>query len=527
MTLLLEVEYLLGVSFAAIGPDNPTPDWPPQPDRIFSALVATWAARGQDRLEADALEWLEGLPAPCILASDAEPRTARTVYVPPNDYQTPGGELSKLKWYRDYLSRGVTPPEKGGYKKGWLDAWHVMPDQRRRSGLKERHLPAARPHDPIVRYSWAGVETDERTLTALERLARDIAYVGHSASLTRCRFVRHENHLDLSAGRAPHRWVYGGRFSELRDAYAAFERSGGKQGRPLPGVRVHPPIVNAEQPHGGLFSRRWLVFEHVTGEMPDVRACAVVGKVLRDAILAGYQRIGLGDRIPEVVSGHTPEGAQARVPHIAIVPLTFSGFHHADGHVVGFAIIPPRDSAILADETFLRACRRLAPIDEERGRRILTLRTKEGTPSDRAFSIDLSPTLEAGRRSLDPALYVRPALTFATVTPIVLDRHLKEEGEARDEEAKAQVAAACGHIGLPMPVEVVVDKHSAVAGAPSAYPSARSPAWTRWRLPQALASRQLTHAVIRFGLPVEGPVLLGAGRFMGLGLCRPLDSEEP
>ena len=46
-----------------------------------------------------------------------------------------------------------------------------------------------------------------------------------------------------------------------------------------------------------------------------------------------------------------------------------------------------------------------------------------------------------------------------------------------------------------------------------------------WRLPPSLASRQLTHAVIRFAEPIDGPVILGAGRFVGLGLCRPLDSE--
>jgi len=55
MTLVLEFEYLSGVSFAAVGPDSDVPDWPPQPDRIFSALVASWAARGQRLREAEAL----------------------------------------------------------------------------------------------------------------------------------------------------------------------------------------------------------------------------------------------------------------------------------------------------------------------------------------------------------------------------------------------------------------------------------------------------------------------------------------
>jgi CRISPR-associated protein Csb2 len=211
---------------------------------------------------------------------------------------------------------------------------------------------------------------------------------------------------------------------------------------------------------------------------------------------------------------------------VAVVPLTFTGFPHADGHVMGFAIIPPRDSAILDDDAFRRAWRAVAPMNEQRGRRILVLKPKGGPASGPAFSIDLSPTLEADRRSLDPALYSRPARTFASVTPIVLDRHLKETAAARDEEAKAQVATACDHIGLPTPEAIAVSKHSAVEGAASAYPSGRSPAWTGWRLPRSLASRHLIHAVIRFGSAVEGPVLLGAGRYMGLGLCRPVDSTE-
>jgi CRISPR-associated protein Csb2 len=517
MTLVLEVEYLSGVSFAAIGPDSEAPDWPPQPDRIFSALVATWASRGQDSREAEALEWLEKLPPPCVLASDAEPRTAHTVFVPPNDYETPNSELRRLKWYRDFVSRGVNPPEKGGHRKLWLQVWNVMPDQRKRSGLKERNFPAARPHDPVVRLFWADVEPEEETLVALKWLAHDTAYVGHSASLTRCRFLL-DRDVGLSDAKAPKRRVYAGRLAELRRDFNAGRR-------PLGGSRA-VPLPEARKIAANLFDERWLLLEHVAGDMPDLRACALVAKTVRDALLSGYRRAGLGDRIPVEVSGHASDGSPTHAPHVVIIPLTFTGFPYADGHVMGFALIPPRDSTILDDADFRTALRMLAPVDEDRGRRVLTLRTKEGTPSDRAFSVDLSPTFEASRRSLDPVLYVMRAQTFATVTPVALDRHLKEKGEARQREVTAQIATACRNIGLPEPDEVVADKHSAFEGAPSACPSGKSPAWMHWRLPRSLATRQLTHAVIRFAAPVEGPVILGAGRFMGLGLCRPLDPEE-
>jgi CRISPR-associated protein Csb2 len=526
MALLLEIEYLSGVSFAAIGPDSEVPDWPPQPDRIFSALVAAWAVRGEREEERRVLEWLEELPTPRVCASDAQSRTTATVYVPPNDYQTPNGELNKLRWFRDFLSNGSPPPEKGGHKKLWLQAWNVMPDQRKRSGLKERIFPAARPHDPVIHLCWREAEPDQATLSALQALARDTAYVGHSASLTRCRFVfdREAGHLD--GGKLPERRVYPGRLNELREAYARFEKSADKKDRPRKGERV-PPEPRPTQERCSVFRDRWLILEHVAGDMPDIRACAFVAKTLRDTLLSGYQRVGLQAEIPEVISGHAIDGTPTRFPHLAVIPLAFTGFPYADGHVMGFALVPPKDSAILEDETFRRVLRKIAPIHKEMGRRILPLKPKVGVSPESAFSIGLSPTFEppVGKRSLDPIIYTRPGLIFSTVTPIALDRHLKQKGAARDLEIAAQIAGACRNIGLAEPVAVITDKHSAVEGAPSAYPSGNPPAWMCWRQPPSLVSRQLTHAVIRFAEPIEGPVILGAGRFLGLGLCRPLDGE--
>ena len=185
---------------------------------------------------------------------------------------------------------------------------------------------------------------------------------------------------------------------------------------------------------------------------------------------------------------------------------------------MGFALVPPRDSIILDDADFRRALRKLAPMNENRGRRILTVHYRAGS------SLDLSPAFEpsAATRSLDPAFYTKPARMFASVTPIVLDRHLKEKDEAQMEEIGWQISTACRNVGLPEPETVAPNKHSAIEGAPSAYPSGNSPPWMQWRLPAVFKSRQLTHAVVRFSEPVQGPLLLCAGRFIGLGLFRPL-----
>ena len=97
MSLVLEIEFLTGAYRAAHSPASNTPDWPPQPDRVFSGLVAAWAARGEQSIERLALEWLEARSAPAIHAGDHTVRTAPDVFVPPNDQQATNTERVYLK----------------------------------------------------------------------------------------------------------------------------------------------------------------------------------------------------------------------------------------------------------------------------------------------------------------------------------------------------------------------------------------------------------------------------------------------
>jgi CRISPR-associated protein Csb2 len=495
MSLTLEIEYLGGVCYAAPSQESTTPDWPPQPDRVFSALVATWAARGESRGEAAALEWLEQQVTPRILATGYAPRSGGLHYVPPNDPQ--GGRSGNAA---------------------------VLPSLRPR---KDRRFPAAIPAVAIVRMQWASATPDDVTFGALQSLALDTSYVGHSASLTRCYFGRDVS-FDKQYGEAlvPERRVYPGRLKELRQSYSEFVQSGGRRGRPQPGALVlSEPELPQEPPHA--FSERWLILEHVEGVMPDFRASAVVARTIRAALLAGYERIGLADAIPAEVSGHAVDGSPTREPHLSIIPLAFVGYPYADGSVLGFALVPPRGSDIIQNADFLRALRAIAPMDETRGRRMLSLKPAPGADGI-GFSLGLSPTFEppAGRYSLNPKPYCAAGTLFGTVTPIVLDRHLKSAGAAQDEEISEQIGKACERIGLPVPRSVVPHKHSAVQGVPSARPSSGSPPWMRWRVPPSLRTRTLVHAVIGFAEPVRGPVILGAGRFVGLGLCRPLGGQH-
>ncbi len=477
MNLVLEIEHLLGVAFAAISPANSAPDWPPQPDRIFSALVAAWGARGEHPDERHALAWLEEQPVPEIAASGGFARTTAIAFVPPNDPQS---------------ARTVNRA--------------VMPDYRSR---QPRRFPAFRPDDPRVQLVWRNVDVDDNTLSNLNALAAHTAYIGHSASVTRCRFSVGSGSEDTVPAK---RRVYQGRLAQLEHDYAAGRR-------PQPGEIVRrAPSVADETPRSA-FADRWLVLEHVDGTMPDLRGCALVAKALRNALMSGYKASGREQSIPAVVSGHAADGSPSADPHLAIVPLAFVGSRYADGHVLGFALVPPDDGALLDQPEFQDAVRNIAKWQDEPGRRELKL-TANGF--DLTFSVNAAVAL----RSLDPRPYVAVARTWATCTPVVLDRHLKATGNAaRDAEIAELIRQACVHAGLPAPPRVAPGKHSAMNGAPPTSRSRRVPKWTGWRVPTSLASRQLTHAILQFEAPVRGPVIIGAGRFAGLGLCRPLDAR--
>src|SRR5205823_3406568 len=112
--------------------------------------------------------------------------------------------------------------------------------------------------------------------------------------------------------------------------------------------------------------------------------------------------------------------------------------------------------------------------------------------------------------TLRPLTYAGPSVRWATVTPVVLDHYPRRR--LRPEDV---VAEACVRAGLPCPAEVAVGHSPALPGVPHSRSFPALPARP------SRPPRPLTHAVLSFDRPVRGPVLIGAGRYLGYGLCRP------
>ncbi|HZV52911.1 MAG TPA: type I-U CRISPR-associated protein Csb2 [Candidatus Dormibacteraeota bacterium] len=467
--LAIDVEYLTGRCVAARLDDRDQPEWPPHPARLFAALVAVAKEAGDDPRERAALEWLERQAPPTIAASEATQRRILPVFVPVNDDK--------------HLDGKVAPPTSPTYP---------IPRVR-----QPRTFPSVTPDCPLVQFAWPAADPDEATQAAISGLLARLVYLGHSSSLVRA---------VLSPRPLPPIWQPGepsrdgqvlrvpapGLLVRLEEVYEVFTRTGIRQqvpGRPVTYRRVEPSRDRTVPP--ATCFGTMLVFRRDQGPRYPILAAERVAATLRDAVMAACDQ-----PVPEVLSGHTQDGAPSRRPHAAYVALPAVGDRHLDGHLVGVAVALPRD---LASEERVLAERALGRVEQLTFGRAGTWRV---APSDTTELV----------RALQPWRWTGPARGWATVTPVELDGF---PDDRYGPDTAAMVARACRRIGLPEPVEVVVGPVSVVPGVP---PAGR---FVGWRVPRPGPRRPLVHAVIRFSDPVLGPVLLGAGRYRGLGLCRP------
>jgi CRISPR-associated protein Csb2 len=133
----------------------------------------------------------------------------------------------------------------------------------------------------------------------------------------------------------------------------------------------------------------------------------------------------------------------------------------------------------------------------------------------------------SARSTLKSAVWARPSRSWISATPIALDRNpgdLTSADPARAErahhEATETIALACRNVGLPPPTEVEVRSSVPLQGAQKAR------AFPPFPVDPKKTRRVLVHARISFAEPVRGPILLGAGRYLGLGLMRPIGDDH-
>lgn len=459
--LAIEVEFLLGRAVATSVDERTQAEWPPHPQRLFSALVASHADRDLGAAGERALQWLESLPAPQICA-DAEPshRQVHSHWVPVND-------------------------EPIRTDKGKTDPRHPLERRNR----QERFFPAVVPSDAVVVFQWPSADGIDAHRAALGEIVRHLTYLGHSSSPVRAQLrdaLAAPTWIPDDDGDTVLRVPGPGRLARLHQVHALRQTDESVQ-PPLGRTQAYAASAPADD---NVFARDAFVLAFESGPRVSLDSALPLMQHLRDAVMSRLQ-----EPAPASLSGHEADGSVTKATHLAFAPLAFVDAPHADGSIKGAALILPRS---------------IDPVARRRLRLAIELPWNLHLGPLGALRLRLVDSPQDALKALRFRRYTRASTLWASVTPVVLDRHPKKNGPSEE----AIIADGCERIGLPRPIEVRTGAVSAMSGAPRAPDFHGQAVQTRDRLRR--------HVWLRFAEPVRGPLLIGAGRFTGLGLCLPL-----
>ena len=541
----IEVNFLTGRYVATYHNDRQKGEWPPHPARLFSALVAAWGdADEPDQMERSALEWLESRDPPAIVASDATARKVATHFVPVNDTAIVSGAWQNRKadrvckliediqkeliesqgevtrnvlrlQQRLYRERDVQQQVAGIGNTSPASAEKMLPDKR---GKQERHFPSMTPNEARVTYLWEEA-APESIRSAIDQILQRVTRLGHPSSLVACRTTHVSPKASWVPGKGSEhfRSVRSGQLVELERRYATHR---GISPRALPYADVPYEAVSESAPDEQFVKPNtvgdWIVFEfsHDSRVFPSTRVVEVA-TAMRGAILRHAE-----DTMPAGLSGHERGGAPSRAPHLAFLPLPYVGSEYADGRLLGIALSVPKSLSEAARQALYQAIGRW----EKRTKAIsYPLKLAFGQKGVLKMTRLRSPAVLAALRA---QVWQRPSHRWVSATPIALPKHpghLNKGSVANRAEAwrqaEAMIVAACGHVGLPEPTTVEVSLNPYLTGVRSVH---RFPAFSQSGPNGKPIRRQLVHASVTFEKSVAGPLMLGAGRFFGLGLMRPV-----
>ncbi len=559
--LTVEVELLTGRYTATAHNDRGRAEWPPHPARLFSALVAALHDHDVvDPAERDALLWLEQQEAPSLRVdpeSNVGRRQVQDVYVPVNDItlgentesfetiaqRTIAEATQKVRRAEAKLDaeKSTTPPNsdkvakaektlasakanltkknealaKGPPATDVAAAIALMPERRTR---QVRTFPVVLPETPTFAFLWPTADPSSHQ-AALERLCARVTRLGHSSSLVRCTLIDDDITPTLvpsDEGALVLRVVGPGQLDRLQKA---FEHHQGVQSRVLaarpqrycPASRKAMPSPRARSVFS---STDWVLFERVGGSRPLASRTTDLARALRSALIEVH---GSQD-LPATLSGHAENGPTEQ-PHVAFVPLPFVGHEHADGGLMGCALVLPQDLPAHDRQLLLRL---VAKLEKERADVRGTLTLAGGTlPPIRVRRVDVS-----AKAALDPMRWSRSSARFITATPIALDRNpgnLRSNHERAAHkaalEAQQCISDACLRVVGVRPSSVEVSLAPLLPGAQ------HTRHFLPWPGQPGRTPRVRVHADICFAEPVRGPLLVGAGRYFGLGLCLPVEDQ--
>ncbi len=498
--LLIEV-HLLDGRYHGVG------DWPPAPFRLYQALVAgayggRWRGEPAEAKDA-AFRWLERLPAPHIAAPARTVGRTTTHFVPNNDLDTLGGdprrvtEIRTAKPVRPVLFDGARP---------LLYAWPFdgePPEAVLLCTLADRLHTLGRGIDA----AFAQAETVDWA-TAEDRLAahggavsRPAGHAGEGKSSAPCPTAGsldslHQRHREVTRRLRTAR--------QGRSAVTEFRQPPTAQQRSVAYDRAPVRLLFELVPSGGRRAFRPVAQERVAAVAVAVRDMAA--ERLRQAYDADSAAL-----VERFVVGRGAEAADI-ARRVRVIPLPTIGFIHADPAIRRVLVeIPPDCPISAADIEWALSGRALAGFER--------VDPETGEVAD----IILAPTAKRGMLE-HYGVNTPGARRWQTVTPAALPEPQPRGrigGTARTDAAVltvGHVAQALRHAGVdPKGAEIRVQRE------PFHLKGARADAFA----PNRFEPGRLMHVDVRLALPIAGPLVIGDGRWLGLGLMQPVLEATP
>ncbi|MCD0449406.1 type I-U CRISPR-associated protein Csb2 [Actinocorallia sp. API 0066] len=453
--------------YEAAGQRPDEAEWPPHPARLFCALVAS----ATEDAHWEVLRWLEAAGAPEVWACARYTSSKRQGWVVTNATDSSAASQHRLG---------------------------------RTNGLRVR--VTAEPADPEFAVVWPAAEALPGTVEAVRALARRVPYLGRSTSPVTLRVedvaVRPRESWERfrpaqpgERAAVPLRVPYPGYTSRLREAYEEGSRAW-EESSSIPYVRVEEEQIRDADAVASPFEEL-LVFPFERGTVkPSGDSLLALTSRLREAVMSR-----IGTNIPPQVSGHGSEDRR----HLAYLALPDVGHEHASGRILGVALgipadLPSDDYAVLWEAVVER------PLDH--------LWLTRQTQVKLEHPLEFSPL-----QGVQPGRWTGGAggsHGWTTVAPLMLDRFPKRRNG--DEAVLRELAASVVRAGYPEPEKVEFAEAPMITGGLHRIP--------RRSFPEGRPMKPLVHARVTFAAPQVGPVLVGAFRYLGLGLLAPA-KENP
>jgi len=480
-------------------------DDPPSPFRLFQALVAGAGISGPlDEQTKAALTWLEGLSDAPIIAA---PRTVRgqsvSMFMPNNDLDAKGGDVRRIGEIR--LATKVWRPRLFDARVPWVYAWRFADTDEAHasaiSALSEKLYQLGRGVD--MAWAWGEI-IDEPTLE--ERLAEYDGVVRRPSTGEGC--------LLACPGRGSLESL------ERRHRARRFRHEEGRR------VFVQPPKPNYRRfayesaPARYVFELRSAADLARRAAWPLTGASSLVVAAREAARTRLRSKMSArSEEVERFLLGRKADGSnEAPVEsRIRVIAIPSIGMHYADRAIRRLLVEVPAACTLRSDDVRWGFS----------GAELFDPETGE------LNEIVLVPTDDDDM--LRHYGFGSGARLFRSVTPVAVPEQAKrrrigptqraaeaKRGIERVVEiaaARAAVVQALRHAGVRPTVEAIrVQREPFEAAGARAEPFAEG---TRF------AKERLWHVEIAFGAPVAGPLLLGDGRFLGLGLMAPASDVFP